>query len=219
MGGVTPGGIIRRTEPRHGFVMPDDEQVVSVDWSRSARYAEVGRGAPRGLALEQFDAADEFVADRTVGQNIFADNCHFIPPLLMLGFPVRAGGFRAPRFPREIVGKNVDQCLNRIDGRRELIVWQRVAVVRDGREGRRAVPQLLECDRPEWERQRSRFARTSADRSCRLRHRRRGPGLTLPASEYAYALYRDGLALLGSPPPGRIIEHKAWHPRDGMRAD
>ena len=44
-------------------------------------------------------------------------------------------------------------------------------------------------------------------------------GLTLPASEYAYALYRDGLALLGSPLPRRIIGHKAWFPKDGIRAD
>ena len=44
-------------------------------------------------------------------------------------------------------------------------------------------------------------------------------GPTLPASEYTYALYRDGLALLGSPPPRRIIGHKAWFPKDGMRAD
>lgn len=44
-------------------------------------------------------------------------------------------------------------------------------------------------------------------------------GLTLPASEYTYALYRDGLALLGSPSPRRIVGHKAWFPKDGMRAD
>jgi hypothetical protein len=44
-------------------------------------------------------------------------------------------------------------------------------------------------------------------------------GLTLPASEYRYALYRDGLALLGSPPPRRIVGHRAWFPKDGMRAD
>jgi len=44
-------------------------------------------------------------------------------------------------------------------------------------------------------------------------------GLTSPASEYRYALYRDGLALLGSPPPRRIVGHKAWFPKDGMRAD
>lgn len=43
-------------------------------------------------------------------------------------------------------------------------------------------------------------------------------GLTLPASDYTYALYRDGLALLGSPPPSRIVGHKAWFPKDGMRA-
>jgi hypothetical protein len=44
-------------------------------------------------------------------------------------------------------------------------------------------------------------------------------GLTLPASEYTYALYSDGLALLGSPPPRRIVGHKAWFPRVGMQAD
>lgn len=45
-----------------------------------------------------------------------------------------------------------------------------------------------------------------------------GAGLTLPASEYTYALYRDGLALLGSPPPRRIVGHRVWFPKDGMRA-
>jgi hypothetical protein len=42
---------------------------------------------------------------------------------------------------------------------------------------------------------------------------------TLPESEYTYALYRDGLALLGSPPPRRIARHRAWFPKDGIRAD
>ncbi len=44
-------------------------------------------------------------------------------------------------------------------------------------------------------------------------------GLTSPASEYTYALYRDGLALLCSPPPRRIVGHKEWLPKEGMRAD
>jgi hypothetical protein len=43
--------------------------------------------------------------------------------------------------------------------------------------------------------------------------------LTLPASEYTYALYRDGLALLGSPLPRQIVGHRVWYPKDGMRAD
>ena len=43
--------------------------------------------------------------------------------------------------------------------------------------------------------------------------------LTLPDSEYRYALFRDGLALLGSPPPSRIAGHRAWLPRDGMRTE
>lgn len=38
-----------------------------------------------------------------------------------------------------------------------------------------------------------------------------------PDSEYRYALYRDGLALLGSPPPRRIAGHRMWLPREGMR--
>lgn len=38
----------------------------------------------------------------------------------------------------------------------------------------------------------------------------------LSESEYAYALYRDGLALLGSPPPRRIVGHRTWSPEDGM---
>lgn len=44
-------------------------------------------------------------------------------------------------------------------------------------------------------------------------------GLALPASDYSYALYRDGLALLGSPPPRRIVGHKVWLPKDGMRSE
>jgi hypothetical protein len=40
-----------------------------------------------------------------------------------------------------------------------------------------------------------------------------------PSSGYRYALYGDGLALLGSPPPRRIIGHRVRLPRDGMRAD
>ena len=37
-----------------------------------------------------------------------------------------------------------------------------------------------------------------------------------PAPEYAYALYRDGLALIGNPPPRRTIGHRTWSPKDGM---
>jgi hypothetical protein len=44
-------------------------------------------------------------------------------------------------------------------------------------------------------------------------------GLALPEAEYRYALYRDGLALLGSPPPRRMVGHRMWLPREGMRAD
>jgi hypothetical protein len=40
-----------------------------------------------------------------------------------------------------------------------------------------------------------------------------------PESEYSYALYRDGLALLGSPPPRRIMGHRTWLPMEGMRVD
>lgn len=43
--------------------------------------------------------------------------------------------------------------------------------------------------------------------------------LGLPDSEYRYALYRDGLALLGSPPPRRTAGHRTWLPREGMRVD
>lgn len=45
-----------------------------------------------------------------------------------------------------------------------------------------------------------------------------GEGPTLPASDYTYALYGDGLALLGNPPPRRIVGHKTWFPKDGVRA-
>lgn len=44
-------------------------------------------------------------------------------------------------------------------------------------------------------------------------------GLTSRDSEYRYALYRDGLALLGSPPPRRIVGQRTWLPREGMRGD
>jgi len=42
-------------------------------------------------------------------------------------------------------------------------------------------------------------------------------GLRSLDSEYTYALYRDGLALLGSPPPRRMVGHRAWLPREGIR--
>ncbi len=44
-------------------------------------------------------------------------------------------------------------------------------------------------------------------------------GLIPRDSEYRYALYRDGLALLGSPPPRRVAGHRTWLPREGMRVD
>lgn len=43
--------------------------------------------------------------------------------------------------------------------------------------------------------------------------------LRSPASEYRYALYRDGLALLGSPPPRRIAGRRMWLPKEGLRVD
>lgn len=43
--------------------------------------------------------------------------------------------------------------------------------------------------------------------------------LRSPASEYRYALYRDGLALLGSPPPRRMAGHRMWLPKVGLRVD
>ncbi len=43
--------------------------------------------------------------------------------------------------------------------------------------------------------------------------------LASPDSEYVYALYGDGLALLTSPPPRRIAGHRAWFPTDGIRAE
>jgi len=44
-------------------------------------------------------------------------------------------------------------------------------------------------------------------------------GPTSADSEYRYALYGDGLALLGSPAPRRIAGHSTWFPRDGIRTD
>lgn len=44
-------------------------------------------------------------------------------------------------------------------------------------------------------------------------------GTVFRDSEYAYALYRDGLALLGSPPPRRIAGHRIWSPKDGVRGN
>lgn len=41
----------------------------------------------------------------------------------------------------------------------------------------------------------------------------------LPESEYGYALYRDGLALLGSLPPRRKIGHRLWTPEKGLQSD
>jgi hypothetical protein len=43
--------------------------------------------------------------------------------------------------------------------------------------------------------------------------------MALPDSRYAYALYRDGLALLGSPPTQRITGYKTWVPSEGMLSD
>jgi hypothetical protein len=36
---------------------------------------------------------------------------------------------------------------------------------------------------------------------------------------YSYALFRDGLALLGSPPPKRLTGIRVWSPKDGMLAN
>lgn len=48
----------------------------------------------------------------------------------------------------------------------------------------------------------------------------RGEGSDVsPESEYTYALYRDGLALLGSPPPRRIVGYRTWSPEEGMRGN
>jgi hypothetical protein len=33
---------------------------------------------------------------------------------------------------------------------------------------------------------------------------------------YDYALFRDGLALLGGPPPRRVAGHRIWHPKRGL---
>lgn len=75
------------------------------------------------------------------------------------------------------------------------------AIIRSGREN---MPAVLELPRVEP----SGF---SMDR---------GEGSDVsPESEYAYALYRDGLALLGSPPPRRIVGHRTWSPEEGMRSD
>jgi len=42
-------------------------------------------------------------------------------------------------------------------------------------------------------------------------------GLTSRDSEYRYALYRDGVALLGSPPPRRTAGYRTWLPREGIQ--
>ena len=36
------------------------------------------------------------------------------------------------------------------------------------------------------------------------------------APDYTYALYRDGLALLGKPPPRRTTGYRIWSPKEGM---
>ena len=43
-----------------------------------------------------------------------------------------------------------------------------------------------------------------------------GTGTFAPEAEYTYALFRDGLALLGWPPPRREIGHRSWSPKDGI---
>ena len=47
-------------------------------------------------------------------------------------------------------------------------------------------------------------------------HARHGPTPKVD-TEFLNALYRDGLALLGSPPPRRMVGHRAWLPREGIR--
>ena len=75
------------------------------------------------------------------------------------------------------------------------------AIIRSGREN---MPAVLELPRVEP----SGFAMD------------RGEGSDVsPDSEDAYALYRDGLALLGSQPPRRIVGHRIWSPEEGMRSD
>ena len=43
---------------------------------------------------------------------------------------------------------------------------------------------------------------------------REGPS----ASEYEYAVYRDGLALIGSPHPRKVDGYRIWSPKDGMKS-
>ena len=45
---------------------------------------------------------------------------------------------------------------------------------------------------------------------------RRGAGEGPRASEYEYAVYRDGLALLGNPHPRKADGYRIWSPKDGL---
>jgi hypothetical protein len=42
------------------------------------------------------------------------------------------------------------------------------------------------------------------------------PDFRTPGEAYDYALFRDGLALLGQPPPRRFGGIRIWHPREGL---
>ncbi len=75
------------------------------------------------------------------------------------------------------------------------------AIIRSGRE---RIPEVLELPRMEP-------AGFTMDRG-EVRE-------VTPESEYAYALFRDGLALLGSPPSRRIVRHRAWFPEKGMHRE
>lgn len=44
-----------------------------------------------------------------------------------------------------------------------------------------------------------------------------GPDDVDRSADYDYALFRDGLALIGGPPPRKLSGFMTWHPKEGMR--
>ena len=67
---------------------------------------------------------------------------------------------------------------------------------------RRGLPETL--DLPSGD-----FVGSSTDGDASITRRDRVP--------YDYALFRDGLALLGGPPPRHIAGHRIWHPKHGLK--
>jgi hypothetical protein len=90
-------------------------------------------------------------------------------------------------------------------------------MVRDRRERRRTISRCFERDDPHWPERipetlnlpSGDFIGLSTGGDASIARRDGAP--------YDYALFRDGLALLGNPPPRRIAGVRIWYPNDGLK--